>query len=253
MRWFLRFAQCDLSTLHDEDWFSLEYELTAFRCLGIPDAKGVWSGLRGEGIVSSFDYPDQKRAGKALLRREEITSFQTLTLQTLETIRKKQSLTFTFPSLKRNLFFEPPRTFRSLPSSQLITDPKILDAIIPGRGWVEKISSGNPAEVLTFLMLDLLKEHAGLIRQCPEFKHEGCQRLFLADRKNQDFCSVKCQSRAATRRFRVEHGLISGRPPGRPRKAQSIGTKRLKRAPVNARKRRHAHGKKARKRPGHPF
>ena len=39
MRWFLRFAQCDLSTLHDEDWFSLEYELTAFRCLGIPDAK----------------------------------------------------------------------------------------------------------------------------------------------------------------------------------------------------------------------
>lgn len=246
MRWFLNFAQRDLSILSDGDWHNLEYELTALRCLGIPDAKGVWSGLKGEGITSSFDYPDIEKQGKGLMRREEITSFQALTQQTIEKILKKQSLPFKFPSLQRILFFDPPRTLRSVLGNKLITDAQLLDAILPGMGWIERVSAENPTEVLSYLMLDLLKEHAGLVRKCPEFEHKGCHRLFLADRKNQDFCSVKCQGRAATRRYRVERGLISGRPRGRPRKASLTGTKRLKRVSVNAQKRRDAHGTKKR-------
>src|SRR3990167_897009 len=237
MQWLLNFAQRDLSILFAGDWHHLEYELTALRCLGIPDAKGVWSGLKGEGITSSFDYPDVEKQGKGLMRREEIISFQALTRQTIDTILKKQSLLFKFPSLQRILFFDPPRTLRSVLGNKIITDAQLLAAILPGGGWIERVSAENPTEVLTYLMLDLLNEHAELVRQCPEFEHNGCQRLFLADRKNQDFCSVKCQNRAATRRYRVEHGMISGRPRGRPRKVSPGGTNRLKRVSTNARKR----------------
>ena len=68
-------------------------------------------------------------------------------------------------------------------------------------------------------LMHTLRANSALLRYCP-----ACERVFLADRRNQGFCSRKCQTRTATRRFRRKYNLHTGkrgRPPkNKRRKAQ---------------------------------
>lgn len=69
----------------------------------------------------------------------------------------------------------------------------------------------RPLELFTYNISLLVCTHALRIRRCPE-----CIRIFLADRKNQLYCSVRCQTRVATRKYQgisEDRKGKRGRPP----------------------------------------
>jgi hypothetical protein len=238
--WFLRFALCDLSTLSTGDWTNLRFELTSFRERGVSNEKNALAFMKGEGhVFSNYDWRDRSNPQEGLITRDEVIAFQILAREALDVIRDKRSKAFRFPSLERRLSFNP---------MQLILNNKMVIRA----SWVVQTIADDPMEALTYAMLDLLKEQANFIRQCPELSHAGCQKLFLAERKNQSFCSIVCQSRAATRRYRIEHGLSSGRPRGRPRKVSTIQANPAKPKSEMLQNRRGPHGKTKRQRSRHP-
>jgi hypothetical protein len=75
------------------------------------------------------------------------------------------------------------------------------------------IETDDPEEPYTMALVQLLMRHGALLRKCEE-----CEQIFLAERGHQTYCSVTCQSRAGTRRYRTQRGMITGRPRGRPPK-----------------------------------
>lgn len=233
--WFLKFSQCDLSTLSSGDWTNLQYELTSFRMSGVYTTKKALALFKGEEMFfPGYDSRDRANPQEGLITQSEILEFQLLARETLEAIREKRAKDFKFPSLERRFYYDPsPSTVTCVFGKEIVAGPR----------WRFYTSAENPMEALTYAMLDLLKDHADCIRQCPEFAQAGCQRLFLAERKNQYYCSVDCQSRAATRRYRIEHGLSSGRPRGRPRKTNTIQAKPAHQKPEIAHNRRRPHGK----------
>ena len=211
MRWLLRFERCDLSTLSSGDWSNLQYELIAFRQDGV--------SLIDNALAHMMD-PPLDSVHEDLMKhmsQPQIVSFQKMVTQTLEAIKTKQPTQLKFPSFERCLYFNPVRRSIAMSGKVVARPPQ----------WVLRSTMHDPMEALTYWFLELMKDHANAIRQCPESGQPVCQGLFLAERKNQSFCSVNCQSRAATRRFRAEHGLSSGRPRGRPRKTND-GSSALK-------------------------
>jgi len=72
-------------------------------------------------------------------------------------------------------------------------------------------------------LLLTLTAQGGRVRHCP-----GCRQYFRAGRRNQEFCSLKCQTRNATLAYRERRGLITGRPRGRPRKVEPKGKNQSK-------------------------
>ncbi len=67
------------------------------------------------------------------------------------------------------------------------------------------------ADLFAWNLIHLIASYFGRVRQCPE-----CEKLFLQNRRDQEYCSRACQSRRATRSFLgIPHdrrGKI-GRPP----------------------------------------
>jgi hypothetical protein len=61
----------------------------------------------------------------------------------------------------------------------------------------------------------LLREYGHLLKECPApapKEHDGtCETWFVATRPRQGFCSPRCQSRAATRRFRTKPAVAQRR------------------------------------------
>lgn len=82
------------------------------------------------------------------------------------------------------------------------------------------ISAKSPLIVFEYHLSDILTKFALLILQCPE-----CKTIFLASRKNKQFCSVRCQSRLNMRKYRgtpLERVGKRGRPPGTGRKKEGL-------------------------------
>jgi hypothetical protein len=71
--------------------------------------------------------------------------------------------------------------------------------------WLLRATSDSNLDVFRFAVLYEVLPLARKIRRCPE-----CQKIFLADRTNQEFCSVQCQNRGATRRYRKTLAASSG-------------------------------------------
>lgn len=57
----------------------------------------------------------------------------------------------------------------------------------------------NPQALFAYNLAFILTTCATRLRRC-----QGCKQWYFADRKNKAFCSAKCQSKAGTRRYRVE-------------------------------------------------
>lgn len=87
--------------------------------------------------------------------------------------------------------------------------------LLPEPVWT-LMAQGEFDTTVSYTLAHLFAQTASRIRRCPQ-----CQKVHLADRDNKFYCSTRCQSLAGTRRFRQAHGLISGRPRGRPRKEDS--------------------------------
>ncbi|MDR4470721.1 MAG: CGNR zinc finger domain-containing protein [Nitrospira sp.] len=212
MRWLLRFERCNLSTLSTGDWLNLRYELTAFRRHGVLTATNALTYIENIPMVSGHELDLPDNPAESLITKPETVDFQNVVKQIFETIRTKRPMTFTFPSLERHLYFDPNQSTLCMFGKAIERFPR----------WILRSVMKDPGESLLHWLLEFLKDNIDALRQCPESKHPACQGLFLADRTNKNFCSVTCQSRAATRRYRTEHGLRSGRPPGRPRRPIAV-------------------------------
>ena len=198
-KWLLTFVSHDLDKLLQGDWSNLSSEV-------------AWVMLRGswEGPINppfeqeAMIFPDFRAPldgttrylrkllspDGSLIRRAHRTS-----KAWVEGILRRKHVSYRFTELTLSLSF----------TLKFGEDDS-------GR-WMHSIYTGSPLQRLQYGVLDILAQSADYVRQCPE-----CSRLFLAERLNQGFCSVSCQARSATRRWRERHGLITGRPRGRPRK-----------------------------------
>lgn len=84
----------------------------------------------------------------------------------------------------------------------------------------KRISAKTPLTVFEYHLSDMLAKFALLIYQCPE-----CKTIFLASRKNKQFCSVRCQSRLNMRKYRgtpSERIGKRGRPAGSSNKKEEL-------------------------------
>lgn len=198
LEWLLLFSQRDLSDLSSGDWSNLQYEMLAFGRYGAPVKKrGVWTR---QGLLSPLSLVFTPTALPTMKR---VRVFQGLVHKAVEGILSKCSLVFEPKALQLVLY----------PSR----DPKPT--------W-DMVSASEVSEAaLEYALVHLLAQGADRLRRCPR-----CQKLFLADRVSQEFCSRKCQTQVASYQYRVRKGLITGRRRGRPRKAeeriQGKGTKR---------------------------
>lgn len=65
---------------------------------------------------------------------------------------------------------------------------------------VSEAMTDNLATVFVHRLLPLLETHGDLLKICPD---ATCRKPFVASRRNQDYCSVQCASRQATRQYRA--------------------------------------------------
>ncbi len=218
MKWAVRFAQCDLSTISEGDWLNLAYEVTAFTRYGV--VRRPWSlhkvlkwapGKPLPYLAKAESTPGwgDARSPVELPKKEVVIPLQAITLGALHSLVEQEVASFKLPAVWLEVI-------RLEPSSP---------------GTVQPVSTAEGA--FTYHLAHLLAENAGNLRRCPE-----CQKFFVADRRNQRYCTVSCQTRVASRKY-------LGTPPdrigkrGRPsKKIQQRNQKLLRGKKLLARQRR---------------
>lgn len=194
MRWLLKFSKRDLSSLSIGDWMNLQYEVLIFEH---PYYLGNANDPHWRGRLIAFlskdprGYPDF--LNEPLPDKAFINNLKKLTIEVLGKIIRTEQVAFgVINEFQVNL--RPPQ-------------PDVH------KEWIIVPSSSNRHSVLQYNLATLLVIFVDKIRSCPE-----CEVFFLADRKNQVYCSLKHQNYASVKSYRKAHGLITGKKRGRPRK-----------------------------------
>ena len=213
MGWLMRFSQMKLSELSTGQWTDLRYEINIFgdSFLPGPDRFPI---LPSYGLPAS-DWEDNIRCTDAeiplfsqMLSRGErypiplpapeiVEKLQNEAYAILDTFLREDMCALPLPRIQLNL-----RRFPDLdqPLTQLIVD--------------------RPQELFTYNISLLVCLHALRIRRCSE-----CPRIFLTDRKNRLYCSVRCQTRVATRKYQgisEDRKGKRGRPPKKQHETQKV-------------------------------
>lgn len=183
-RWLIRFAQLDLNSLSEGQWSDLSAEIHAFTKRGPPLRVG--RAVAHIGAVFQWRIP----------RAEEVDPKTHRSLITIDSIR---------PSREQTIFLQKWAHF-------------ILDGLVTGASGSIAIGAlhldilpqepsfkTSPLRIRTHTAKDafgfhfahLLADHYERLRRCGE-----CQTLFLADRRNQRFCTTRCLTRVTQRRWR---------------------------------------------------
>lgn len=202
MAWLLRFSQEEVPQMSAGDFLNLQFELVALETYGPPIQATPVFGIPPKARFhdTSLDQYDR------LPNRDEVENFRSWLSQTLEGILKKENMIMEMPPVNLRLLYDDDYYGEN-------------QEIHPG--WFLAESSNGPC-TRSYRLIVLIAHVANKIRRCPE-----CHKVFLADRRNKEYCTARCQSRVATRRFRNEHGLITGRKRGRPpRKEEQPGAKK---------------------------
>jgi hypothetical protein len=200
MRWAIRFSEMNLTALSSADMLNVCLELATFAepmaLMLRPGDKFPWRIVPDNEALVRWKVPDV----------EKVLAYQDTIHSTLEDVVKGRMIEFHTPTMTHCLLWgglEPDDT----ELAYLMTADK------------------DPDAPYTLALLRLLMLHGGNLRSCLE-----CEHTFLAERRNQTFCSSKCQTRAGTRRYRTQHGMITGRPRGRPPKMRLAGAPAARRA-----------------------
>jgi len=192
MQWLLNFVDLDLSKSSEGDWMNLKFEFVAFQSL--KNLRVELASLRG------ITHPTRK----------DVQLFHSTAKKGLEKLIVEKRVVFNVESLC--IIVEAPVEFHDpLPSTGPVGYVRDLEP------WnVRAVVSVNRWSVSQYNLSALIGQFAHIIRRCPE-----CNKFFLADRKNQSYCSKKHQGYASVRKYRKSKGLITGRPVGRPRKTDT--------------------------------
>lgn len=188
IRWLLKFSNLDLLTPSGGDWMNLRYEFVVFEA---PFLVNHWIDDHNKNVIHLIGTVGQPK----LIPMEEIEGFHSYIQDPLErVVSGTRSFSIEIDNMKISLF--PPSHEVQL-----------------GKNWSLSAGSINRHSVLKYNFIRMVADFAHRIRRCPE-----CKDFFLADRKNQFYCSLKHQNYASVKRYRKDHGLITGRQRGRPRK-----------------------------------
>lgn len=204
MGWLIRFAQLNLNHLSRGQWIDLGYEINVFGDMLLPTSDRFTLfpsyGLsmldwEGKERCHEDDIPllvqkasKDQRLPLPLPTPEVIASLQKEAFQRLNTFLREDRVPMPLPSIDINVIRFPP------------SDQVLIQLVVV-----------KPQELFTYNMTFLICAHPLHIRRCLE-----CSRIFLADRKNQVYCSVRCQARVATRKYQGipdDRKGKRGRPP----------------------------------------
>lgn len=184
MRWVLRFAQTDLASLSEGQWLDLRAEVHVFMRQGPALKFGgtvahIGAAFDWGGAPPKEDRPPRKRITVTIRPSpEQVAALQTQTRETLKGALAGHTLIFELGPLR--LYVAP---------SHRMAKRSFLS-----------INTHTPVDAFGFHLAYLLTQHRLRLRECPE-----CKTKFLADRRNQVFCSPRCQSRVRQRRWKRHH------------------------------------------------
>ncbi len=202
MRWAINLAWAEIDKLSEGDFSNLQYEIDWFRRVDI----------EAPFIEPILEFQDKELGPPPLSAKESIGKVQTWFRESLSTIAQRN------PD-EPGVSFQAPATIHR------------LSWIASHQRWVSPIDAfrqdaGEPQ--LCSALFFLLKHHAEDIRTCP---CGDCQHIFLRDRRNQEFCSKRCQERQAKRielEIPPERYGKRGRPPRQSPKPRSNARIRTK-------------------------
>lgn len=206
MKWLLNFLQADIPTLSMGEWLDLRHEIVVFAIL---DAKAFkpsnpLSSSEGRHLRMIF--------GSLWLEKDFLRKAPNLKIaHNLQNYLKSKIQEF-LSNGSVSLSLEG-MTLKLQKGTKALTDPN------PPTVYVE-YQSKDYKTPFTHALGELLRDTGGRLAQCLE-----CQTIFLADRRDQKFCSVKCQNRVAARQYRASQEKPKGKP-GRPLKTNSKGQKK---------------------------
>jgi len=213
MRWLTSFSQMKLAELSTGQWTDLCYEINVF-------GDSFLAGPDRFPIQLSYGFPIRDWEGNFRCPVEDIPLL-------MVKVSKDQRLPFPLPprakveELQKEVyhsletFLRDNRCRLPLPTIDinLIRFPD-LDQVLT------QLIVDRPQELFTYNSSLLLCSHALRIRCCPE-----CTRIFLTDRKNRLYCSVRCQTRVATRKYQgisEDRKGKRGRPPKKQHETQKV-------------------------------
>jgi len=171
--WLINFIQLDLDRLTPSEWMVLAYEVASF-------AEGDGPDRHMLPIASGSGWSMQAIPGETmqctLPSRKEATQLQRTIRDHLEHLWNHAIAPITFSDL--TLVITMVGAFHDRHGSLLVTTkPKTKE--------------------FEYRVAMSLAYHAGRIRPCEE-----CQRIFFAARRDQLFCTSRCQMRIASRKWR---------------------------------------------------
>lgn len=190
LQWLLRFAKTNLSQLTEGQWLDLEQEM------------GVFIMEPPPGLSVRWDPGTKQRPGLKLLRstlhptpgfrpkifwRSRVTGFQGPLREWLDDFMKPLGVCFKPMRLEIRVLH--PKYFL----------PGLTDAQLPENFGFSALFE-NYEQVFAYNVAHLLSAHSGRLRLCRE-----CNHIFLADRRQQVFCSARCLNRVTQRRWREAH------------------------------------------------
>ena len=214
MEWILRFAQTNLSTLSEAKWNILRYEVTFFAEHG-PYLKGT-SETQGSrmsakfnwiSLVSTSDIPEGVTHREAfelerIAPKSGTADIQKITQGLLDDLVKSGKIEFHIPKIVIGL-----TNLNRLGKASV--NGKQIDL-----GWHKWISAGSHKLTFAYYLVELLSQYAHKILRCPAL---DCHKIFLSSRKDQKYCSIKCQGRTYLREYRSTPWERIGKK-GRPKK-----------------------------------
>ncbi len=234
MEWALRFGQEDLSALSEENLRDLRYEIAIFAQVGpqgmerpLPQGTTTqdWSWrLREKGEVAPWEPAEKEIELRRLPPLEALKELHDGIVQHVDELIRTGRTEF-------------PRTSGKL----VIQYSDDHDCAV---NYFHPLMSKEDTRENAFwsFFAHLLTSRAHRIRRCTE-----CRRVFLAGRRNQHYCTVRCQSRVASRKYRNTPPDRVGKR-GRPSKKEIEGRKRKRRKLRAKRRHKETIQRKARKR-----
>jgi hypothetical protein len=217
LRLALDIANADLAKLSEGDWINMQYEVAAF-C----DWLTVQSIMDDDidMIEDELMVIEKVKAEGRLVDESEEEDFPRLPAR--EDIQNLQAV---FRTNLNHLLFTPHEDPR-IPIHLGISINMEVNISKSSKGRV--VCSQNPSAEKSwenlglFILTFFLGRNANMIHKCEE-----CTKMYLADRKDQLYCNVRCRNRATQRRFREKtvNKSVSSRKHKRHKKGEKHGKK----------------------------
>ena len=200
MQWLLQFAARDLAALSTGGWMDLRYEIALFTIVAPPQAWKLGRYVFASTGMGPMDGPPWYYN---VPTPEEVGEFQAETQQHLDELIQTNRTTFPVLHAGLAVFHD-----TELDLGVLAVAPEAIGA--------------------SFLygLARLLEIHAPRLRLCT-----SCRARFLANRRGQRFCSLRCQSLFNMRKYRGTPPERIGKRGRPPKKSKHLTKKTQRRRP----------------------